>query len=368
MRFALPWRRIAPPAGRAIGALATRFESLGDNCEFGLVQRYCGVEPLGLFRFSSVEHAALIDALETDFRHYGAADDLEILASFTGRLYVRSRRYGFAYNTSDFIETTAPETIHRREIGKVAYLKRRLLEDLACGEKILVRKGDTDGQADALARAIRRHGPAPLLNVRAAQPGDPSGRAEARDSWLAGHVRRFAPYETAYEIDLESWVDLMTDADGLVRARGLAAPAPVLPNLLTGASGRAVAHVLGTPTDGVCVFGARQRTDRLDPNAVHVFSAWVWVPASFRGERVGAAIGHFRLGWRDADLDLRECWQRVWVAARMPDSYRDLMMGLVVVGPVGDRLWSAGRRLEAAPLPGPAPQPWAMTMGLGPGL
>ncbi|MCJ2081388.1 hypothetical protein [Methylobacterium sp. J-090] len=368
MRFALPWRRAAPPPAAPIEALATTFESLGNNCEFGLVQRYCGAEPLGLFRFSSVDHDALIHALDTDFRHYGAPDDIEILVAVTGRLYVRSRRYGFAYNTSDFVETTAPESIHRREVGKVAYLKRRLLEDLADGEKILVRKGDSGAQADALARAVRRHGSGTLLNVRAAEAGESAGRVDERDGWLAGRVRRFAPYETAYEIDLESWVDLARDADRFVRKRGVSTPAPTLPNRLARSSGRAVTHVLGTPTDGVCVFGVRQRTDHLDPNAVHVFSAWVWIPADFRGNRVGAAIGHFRLGWRDADLGMRECWQRVWVAARIPDGFRDLMMGLVVVGPVGERLWSAGRRLEAAPLPGPAPQPWAMTMGLGPGL
>jgi hypothetical protein len=308
---------------------------------------------------------ALIEALDTDFRHYGGADDTEILVAASGRLYVRSRRYGFAYNTSDFVETTAPASIHRREVGKIAYLKRRLLEDLAEGTKILVRKGDSDPQADALARAIRRHGPATLLQVR---DGEAAGRAVWRNGVLEGRVRRFAPYETAYAIDLESWVDLLATADGLVRGPGVARPVRPLPNLLTRSSGRAVAHVLGTPENGVCVFGARQRTDRLDANAVHVFSAWVWVPSGFRGVRIGAAIGHFRLGWRDADLDRRECWQRVWVAARIPDGYRDLMMGLVVEGPVGDRLWSAGRRLEAAPLPGPAPQPWAMTMGLGPGL
>lgn len=31
--------------------LVARFESLGDNCEFGLVQRHFGAEPVGVFRF-----------------------------------------------------------------------------------------------------------------------------------------------------------------------------------------------------------------------------------------------------------------------------------------------------------------------------
>jgi len=365
MRFGLPWRRASPAADQSSAERATTFESLGDNCEFGLVQRYCGAEPLGLFRFSSVTSEALIAALDTDFQHYGGADDTEILVAETGRLYVRSRRYGFAYNTSDFVETTAPASIHRREVAKIAYLKRRLLEDLAEGAKIFIRKGDSDLQAETLAEAIRRHGPATLLHVR---DGASTRRVAWRNGHLEGWVRRFAPYETAYAIDLESWVDLMVEADRLVRGRSGPHPVRPLPNLLARRSGRAVVHVVGDSEIGTSVFGARQRTDRLDANAVHVFSVWVWIPSGFRGTRVGAAIGHFRLGWRDADLEARECWQRVWVAARIPATYRDLMMGLVVEGPVGDRLWSAGPRLEAAPLPGPAPQPWAMTMGLGPGL
>lgn len=365
MRFGLPWRRPSRAPDQTLADLATTFESLGDNCEFGLVQRYCGAEPLGLFRFSSVASDALIEALDTDFCHYGDADDTEILVAESGRLYVRSRRYGFAYNTSDFVEATAPASIHRREVGKIAYLKRRLLEDLAEGVKIVIRKGDSDPQAEALAGAIRRHGPATLLHVR---DGESASGVAWRNGYLEGWVRRFAPYETAYAIDLESWVALLTEADRRVRGQGAPRPVRPLPNLLARHSGRAVTHLVGKPENGACVFGARRRTDRLDANAVHVFSAWVWIPAGFRGTRVGAAIGHFRLGWRDADLDTRECWQRIWVAARIPATYRDLMMGLVVEAPEGDRLWSAGPRLEAAPLPGPAPQPWAMTMELGPGL
>ncbi|NEU13238.1 hypothetical protein G3T14_14005 [Methylobacterium sp. BTF04] len=353
--------------------LVQAFESVGDNCEFGLVQRYCGAEPLGLFRFSSAPIANLVHALETDFSEYGGADDLEVLVAATGRLYCRSRRYGFAYNTSDFVGTTQPAAIHRREVGKVAYLKRRLLEDLAEGEKVFVRKGDAEEEPDAvaaLARAVRRHGPGQLLAVRRPDREALAGTVTRHDATLMiGHIRRFAPYETAYDIDLASWLDLCRRTHAL--ARGLPAPlsAPASPNLLAmaGLPGLAARHVLGPPGEAPNVFGRRERTDRLDADAVHVFSAWVWIPADFRGDRVGAAIGHFRHGWCDADLSVREAWQRVWVAAKIPATYRDLMMGLLVTGPAGERLWSTGRRLEAGPLPAPAPQPRALRIGLGSG-
>lgn len=374
MRF--PRHRKTVPAAPPLPAsdLVQAFESIGDNCEFGLVQRYCGAEPLGLFRFSSARIDDLVHAIETDFSEYGGADDLDVLVAVTGRLYCRSRRYGFAYHTSDFVETTQPAAIHRREVGKVAYLKRRLLEDLADGEKILVRKGGPEDGPEAvaaLARAVRRHGPGQILDVR--EDAALAGTVTRRDDTLmVGHVRRFAPYVTAYDIDLESWLALCRSAHALAKGLPAPLPAPAPPNLLTpsfstGVPGLAARHVLGPVRDDPNVFGRRQRTDRLDPDAVHVFSAWIWIPRGFRGDRVGAAIGHFRYGWRDADLSVRETWQRVWVAAKIPGSYRDLMMGLVVTGPEGEHLWSTDRRLEAGPVPAPRPQPRAMRIGPGAG-
>ena len=59
-------QRDTPGAQTGIGegaaaTLARRlhaFRSLGDNCEFGFVQRYGGVEPSGLLRFSYTPLAA----------------------------------------------------------------------------------------------------------------------------------------------------------------------------------------------------------------------------------------------------------------------------------------------------------------------
>lgn len=376
MRF--PRHRETPSASPVAeaGDLIQGFEGLGDNCEFGLVQRYCGAEPLGLFRFSSVRIDHLVHALDTDFSEYGGPDDLEVLVAPTGRLFGHSRRYGFPYNTSDFVEQTSPDAIRRRELGKVAYLKRRLLEDLAEGGKIFVRKGgaeDSPEAVEALARAIRRHGPGRLLHVRADEAR--AGTVSQRDETLmVGHIRRFAPYVTAYDIDLPSWLDLCRRARALAEGAPEPPAPPRPPNLLarslrSAISGLPARHVLGPVRDDPYVFGRRERTDRLDSARVHVFSTWVWIPRDFRGDRIGAAIGHFRYGWGDADLSRREVWQRVWVAAKIPGRYRDLMMGLVVTGPEGERFWSAGRRLEAGPVPAPVPAPWFQprSIRIGPG-
>lgn len=57
------------------------FESLGDNCEFGLVQRRCGAEPLGLLRFSNIELGPLLRGLVAEFDELGARENLELTLS-----------------------------------------------------------------------------------------------------------------------------------------------------------------------------------------------------------------------------------------------------------------------------------------------
>ncbi len=97
----------------------------------------------------------------------------------------------------------------KREARKVGYLKRRLLEDLRLGEKILVRKaGPQEGPAEAAAllRALRRHGPAELLIVRAAE--GPASVRRHEGGWLEGTVARFAPYDLAAAVHLPPWLDL----------------------------------------------------------------------------------------------------------------------------------------------------------------
>ena len=151
------------PAGLTAAALLGAFESLGDNCEFGIAQRYAGTDPLGLFRLSSAPIADLTHAVETRFAHYGGPDDIEVRVGAGGYLFCHSRAYGFAYHTGDMAPRVKPADILDREIRRVDYLKERLLADLAAGDKILVRKGPP-GETDIAVRP-------PLAAQKAKRPG-----------------------------------------------------------------------------------------------------------------------------------------------------------------------------------------------------
>src|SRR5580700_6786475 len=52
------------------------FESLGENCDLGVVQRAVGLEPFGLFRFAACKAAAVAALLRARFLPLGEPEDL----------------------------------------------------------------------------------------------------------------------------------------------------------------------------------------------------------------------------------------------------------------------------------------------------
>jgi hypothetical protein len=64
--------------------LTLGFENLGDNCEFGIVQRRCGAEPLGLFRFSSTQLKPLIAGIRNRFTGMAEHGNLRLEPYDTG--------------------------------------------------------------------------------------------------------------------------------------------------------------------------------------------------------------------------------------------------------------------------------------------
>lgn len=349
------------PAGARtpIHAVLSQFESIGDNCEFGLVQRSCGVDQLGLLKFSASRLENLIHALDTDFELYGRGDDLHLTVHSSGYLFCASRRYGFDYNTGHRAGSVDAARLLGKEVRKVGYLERRFLEDLRSGEKVLVRKGgpdETEAGIARLMRALRRHGPATLLWVRAAGGRSPLPPPRWRDEGLIeGWVAGFAPYEAVTTIDLPPWLDLCRRARELVR--GLP-PEPALPpgNLLPGLDLLPRRH---RPEPGAdqTVFGPLIDLRPLERRAVHALSCWVRIPDDFRGEGLAAAIGDRRIWWREADLGLRGTWQRVFVTATLPEEHERLRIGLVARGPAEGVFYSAGWRLEESPEPSATERP-----------
>jgi len=188
-----------------------KFESLGQNCEFGLAQRRCGVDTLGLLRFSNTPLPILLRALRARFEGMGGPGTLEVKLAGNGREYmVEDKLFGVVQHAWVLVGEDTPERIGVRESRRVPRLVVKLIEELALAEKIFVfHSVEPISLADALelAAVLRTFGPNTLLWVDLADASNPPGRvARMAPGLLKGFMDRFAPAENAHDLSLDCWV------------------------------------------------------------------------------------------------------------------------------------------------------------------
>lgn len=223
---------VANATDHELRELMLGFESLGENCEFGLVQRRCGGEPLGLFRFASVPLPKLMAVLNARFEGLAEAGNLRVGLSENGREYmVHDRRFGLLYHAWVLAGEMTVEEIHAREARRLPLLIRKLIEDLELGEKIFVYHGMrplTGDQASGLAVALEHYGPSALLWVEAADSNHAPGTVERlAPRLLKGYIDRFAPGENAHDLSLDCWIAVCREAVRLHRQAPASASAGV---------------------------------------------------------------------------------------------------------------------------------------------
>ncbi len=403
-----PLDRPTPPPRRMLSdaELLQQFESLGVNCEFGLVQRFVGAEPLGFFRFNYAPFPSLMEMLENELRDIDLPEDIELERAhdaLDAELIVRNRRYHYRYHT--FLHDADAEPVRARQIRVIGFLKDKLLSDLRSAEKIFVRTGlRAATEASALLRLLRRYGPATLLWVTPAEETSPSGTVRVLEpGLLRGSIDRLAPPPNAYDLS-PAWLTVCRNAHalrvgGCVPGTVIMPPRSVQPtNLLrkshftvqphsgwwVSAESRAevvtdgpartdAAHIRWhqtsidtTPaTSSLCGVAMRHG---LVPEAVYVASAEVWIPEEADVRQVGMVFnGLASIRVSAADLARRGAWQRVWVTARAPMPEARMNPSLSVVGKAGAALYSAGWQLELGHFPGPlVPNTTGILRNLGP--
>ncbi len=209
----------APTAARGdLRALLLRFESIGDNCEFGAVQRRCAAEPPGLLRWSSLTLDALVAALGQRFAGMGDPTNAELSCHTSGEYIVTDRRWDLAVHTFRFAGQADRDRLFGHMCRKIAALKKQLIADLTTAEKIFVYRSEgVDGDGlERLHRALRDFGPVRLLSVQPAAPTAPEqfqGRAgdllEVGENRYVGFVERLGVEEKGvWNVSLEDWISV----------------------------------------------------------------------------------------------------------------------------------------------------------------
>jgi glycosyltransferase involved in cell wall biosynthesis len=183
-----------------------RFESLGADSEFAVVQRRCGVRPAGVLAWAqAVGLADLTRLLANRFAGFGNADQLEL--SDAGELVECC--YNIRLPVDRHAAAGTPADLFGRTQARLQIAAAQTLARLAAGETMFVYKAHPApkrAQISDLFAALRRAGEAALLVVRQGGSAD----VECLEPGLyAGSVSAFACGDAILgDIRIDAWAAL----------------------------------------------------------------------------------------------------------------------------------------------------------------
>jgi tetratricopeptide (TPR) repeat protein len=208
--------------GMPIRAFIMGFETLGNSCEFGFVQRYCGAEPLGLMRFAGMSAADMARGISTEFAGIGK----HLSAHGDEGWDITDEDYRMTYHT--FRPLTEPaETLLKSEPRRLRFLANKLLRDIDDGEKtFLLWKtfiGISQAEAQPVIDAV--HARNPRANVVFITPDSPFGYAEPLAPGLyRGHHRALSHAAEQGVPDMQGWLEMLVNVWALNRTAQSAPP------------------------------------------------------------------------------------------------------------------------------------------------
>ncbi|MDR3530735.1 MAG: hypothetical protein P4L90_09305 [Rhodopila sp.] len=209
--------------GLAIPQIALQFESLGENCEFGLFQRRCDAEPLGLLRFSSTFMRNLIRGIDNGFEGLGEIEDIEprLEGGSQKEYMIHEKKFGLVYHTFVYEGQRSIWLMREQESARLKFLRRKFMEELESADKIFVYKfgsNVTEEEILPLHMALNRYSEAMLLWVVPAERDRPAGTVEVvMPGLLKGYIDRFAPENNAHDLSFDGWLRVCANACVLAR-------------------------------------------------------------------------------------------------------------------------------------------------------
>ena len=194
-------------------ALVMGFESCGDNCEFGLLQRTVGTERLGLLRYAGVDDVGVLsEAIERRFERFGEPGCLRASVGETGWM-ISHAPYRLSFHTG-----RDPRAVSQAEVLAFAdvqlrFVADKFIDDLVEARKIFVFRTKVGGPDERAMRrlhdAMRGFGPVRLLWVREADEGHAHGSVvPVRDGLWRGFIRKLFPHELDYFSTTALWLQL----------------------------------------------------------------------------------------------------------------------------------------------------------------
>lgn len=205
----------------------SRFESIGNNCEFAFFLRQNGVEIGSLFRWTLIHnYTSIINLLSQDFNSLYLYENLQPVY----QNMVKDKYYNIDFHTEMFSEQKNNQwewcydfkknhNIYLNEKEKINYLVEKFKMSLLNPHKILVIKQNERpilGAAYELSQMLRKIGCAKLLCVEDTTIPQKFGQVyNLTENLYIGFVDRFAPYDAADHVSL-FWNEIIENTLRLV--------------------------------------------------------------------------------------------------------------------------------------------------------
>jgi hypothetical protein len=189
-------------------SLLRRFESLGDTCEFGMVQRMFKVDIIGLLRWASTAPDDLVCALDSDLAGVGELEHT-IIGIDRDEYYTQDRRYYMRAHTFTLPSSEPIDIFSVEQCRRIQWLRRKLIQDMTSASRIFVYKSETgmsDQQAGALHSALARYNPENILFcIRLEDETHPARLIECiHERLYIGYTDRFS----TVNISVDNWIAL----------------------------------------------------------------------------------------------------------------------------------------------------------------
>jgi acyl carrier protein len=235
------------PSGATSGNQFAAYESLGESCEFGILQQYEGVMQPHLLRFASfIGHPAqrlrkLIAGLQDDFVRLAEPGLLEITLpekewdNAEKEYRILNTHYGLQIHTGFLVNAMSLDDAKRRMQDfpdSLTFLRKRLLHRLQTGGKRWLWKSAVVSETDeieALLAVLQKHGPNDLLWVTLGDADHPPPAVvKLRDNLFRGYIWKSADPWSGDWSEGDAWVALLNVADTALPASISAPDAPPL--------------------------------------------------------------------------------------------------------------------------------------------
>ena len=307
------------------------FEGLGNNCEFGIVQRSVGFDPPGLFRnVGFLDIAQITRAIQENFE--GMFDEGAYDFSLPNGWHdwqLECKKFGFGFHSTIPAELERSSAEWQSQADRVIkifrYLKTKIRQDMKEGEKIFVFRTlqEIDKAAvQRLASALRLHGRSALFFVRPDR-FEPVGTLRFEGQGLViGSVDRLSN-ENPPVINFAAWKqmtrNILLSRDRIWASRQFSLnPQDHFAPIPAGGPAGAIAHRYDAQ-DGTNISVFQMELEGLREGSQLTVSVWIYVGGDFKPGDINLVfLGYSTRLFSKVDVGDAGRWQRIFSTCQLP--------------------------------------------------